>query len=78
MLTLRFLSEAGPDSSLSGLLLWVLGFFFLMVIVGWLASRNNGSRPEPRHEAHEHLPKETDDLAKGETKNPKLKGKRRK
>lgn len=78
MLALRFLSEAGPDSSLSWLLLWVLGFFFLMVVVGWLGSRKNGSRLELTHEAHDHPHEGVDDLVKGETKSLKLKGRRRK
>ena len=54
MLALQILSEGGPDSSLSGLLLLVLGFFFLIVVVGWLTSLNKVSKPEVQHEAHEH------------------------
>lgn len=30
----------GPDASLSWLLAIALGFFFLMVLIGWLTSRN--------------------------------------
>ncbi len=78
MLELRFFSEAGPDGGLLWLLWWVFGFFFLMVVVGWLASRNNGSRLDARQEVHEHPHEDADDLVNGETKSPKLKGRRRK
>lgn len=40
MLAIQFLSEAGPDTSLAWLLGVALGFFFLMVLVGWAVSRN--------------------------------------
>jgi hypothetical protein len=39
MLALILLSEAGPDTSLAWLLWVALGFFFLMVVVGWLVSK---------------------------------------
>jgi UDP-N-acetylmuramyl pentapeptide phosphotransferase/UDP-N-acetylglucosamine-1-phosphate transferase len=54
VLTLHILSEAGPDGGLAWLLWWVLGFFFLMVVIGWLTSLNKGSKPDVQHEAHEH------------------------
>ena len=41
------LSEASPNTSLSWLLWITLGFFFLMVVVGWLASRKNTTRAQP-------------------------------
>ncbi len=64
MHALWLLSEGsqGPDTSLLWLLLAALGFFFLMVIVGWLVSRNRGSRPEVRHEAQGHATSVADDL----------------
>jgi hypothetical protein len=62
----------GPDTSLLWLLLIALGFFFLMVIVGWLASRNKGSRPEVRQEAHGHAEASADDLEVLEGIGPKV------
>jgi len=44
---LILLSEASPNTSLSWLLWITLGFFFLMVVVGWLVSRRNPTREEP-------------------------------
>lgn len=41
MFVARFLEEAGPNTELSWLLYVVLGFFLLMVIVGWLTSRGS-------------------------------------
>jgi|GEM_PF-1719198 len=78
MWALRFLAEAGPDSSLSWLLYCVLGFFFLMVVVGWLVSRIKGSRLEVRYEAHKDPPNDFDDAIKAGMKSPKSKGRRRK
>lgn len=40
MQLLILLSEEGPNTSLSWLLWVTLGFFFVMVLVGWLVSRN--------------------------------------
>jgi hypothetical protein len=39
MLALMLLSEAGPDTSLVWILWVAMGFFFLMVVVGWAVSR---------------------------------------
>ena len=75
MLALRILSESGPDSSLSWMLLWALGFFFLIVAIGWLTSGNKGSRPDVQLEAHEQ---DVDEPVKSETKSPKLKSRRHK
>lgn len=74
MHSLWFLSEGGggPDTSLLWLLLVALGFFFLMVIVGWLVSRNKGSRPEVRHEAQGHVTSAADDLKILEGIGPKV------
>ena len=77
MLALRILSESGPDSSLSWMLLWAMGFFFLIAAIGWAVSGNKGSRSGVRAEAREHERREVDE-PKGEVKNPKLKSKRRK
>lgn len=52
MYAIHFLSEEGPKTELSWLLFIVLGFFLLMVIVGWLTSRRNGGQVEVQHEAH--------------------------
>ena len=68
MLTLHILSEAGPDGGLAWLLWWVLGFFFLMVVIGWLTSLNKGSKPDVQHEAHEHPHKESDEPVKSSPK----------
>ena len=38
MFVMTLLSEAGPDTSLAWVLWMGLAFFFLMVVVGWLAS----------------------------------------
>lgn len=35
----KLLSEEGPNTELAYLLWWALGFFFLMVVIGWLVSR---------------------------------------
>jgi hypothetical protein len=68
---LYLLSEEGPNTSLSWLLWIALGFFALMVVVGWLTSRNKGSMPEVQHEAHEDK-KASDDLTKLEGIGPKV------
>ncbi|MEW5827952.1 MAG: hypothetical protein AB1846_03610 [Chloroflexota bacterium] len=52
MLSLILLSEEVPQTDLTWLLLAALGFFLLMIVVGWLVSRN---KPEaPAAEAHGH------------------------
>lgn len=38
MFLIPLISEAGPDTSLAWILLIGLGFFFLMVVIGWWAS----------------------------------------
>ena len=72
------LQEEGPDSSLSWLLLVVLGLFLLIVVAGWWASRRPRIEPEIEHEAHaepdvppaqEHSP---DDLTRIEGIGPKV------
>ena len=72
MQALILLSEgSGADTSLSWLLWVALAFFALMVVVGWLTSRNKGSKPEVQHEAHEEK-KSADDLTKLEGIGPKV------
>ena len=72
MQALVLLSEgSGPDKSLSWLLLVALAFFFLMVVVGWLTSRNKGNKPEVQQEAHEEK-KSADDLTVLEGIGPKV------
>ena len=72
------LQEGGPNTSLTWLLLVVLAFFFLMVVVGWLTSKNKGNKPEAQHEAHkEHATpatelKSADDLTTLEGIGPKV------
>ena len=70
MYALYLLSEEGPNTSLSWLLWVALGFFFLMVVVGWLTSRNKGSKPEVQREAQGKKP--ADDLTKLEGIGPKV------
>ena len=52
MNALSVLLQEGPNTSLSWLLWVVLGFFVLIVVVGWLVSRNRGSQPAVRQETH--------------------------
>lgn len=59
MFALQILSEEGPNTELAFLLWWVLGFFFMMVVIGWLASRSKKPEAEPghaegKHEEHNH------------------------
>ena len=44
MHVLIFLSEEGPNTSLSWLLWIAFGFFFLMVVVGWLVSLRSANQ----------------------------------
>ena len=39
MLFMKLFSEGIPNTELSWLLYVALGFFFLMVVIGWLVSR---------------------------------------
>lgn len=77
MLAIRLLSEGGPDTRLAWLLWVALGFFFVMVVVGWLVSRNKGSQPEVHEHGHEdhaeaHAEKQVDDLVVLEGIGPKV------
>lgn len=64
MYLIGLLSEEGPNTELSWLLFLALGFFFLMVIVGWLTSRRNDGQAEAENEA--------DDLTALEGVGPKV------
>jgi hypothetical protein len=76
MLAIYSLQEAGPNTDLAWLLFVVLGFFLLMVVVGWLVSRRNGEQVEASNEAHvqhsEVRPVPADDLVKIEGIGPKV------
>jgi len=71
---LYLLSEEGPNTSLTWLLLIALAFFFLMVVIGWWVSRNKGEQVEVQVEAHAapQAEKSADDLTKLEGVGPKV------
>ncbi len=54
MFAIGILEETHGGSGLTWLLWVALGFFALMVVVGWLVSRNRKPEAEPVHEHHEH------------------------
>lgn len=54
MLAMKLLEEAGPSRELGWLLALFLGFFLLMVIVGWWSSSREGGQAEPAHELASH------------------------
>jgi len=64
MYLIQLISEEGPNTELSWLVYIVFGFFFLMVIVGWLTSRRNDRQVEATSEA--------DDLTSLEGVGPKV------
>ena len=72
------LLQESANTDLSWLLWVVLVFFVLMVVVGWLVSRNKGSQPVVEHGAHgeSEMPatqeKMEDDLTKLEGIGPKV------
>ena len=76
MSTMYSLQEAGPNTDLAWLLFIVLGFFLLMVVIGWLVSRRNGEKVEASNEEHvqhsEVRPASADDLVKIEGIGPKV------
>ena len=84
MFAIRFLSEGGVDTSLTPVLLALFGFFFLMVIVGWLVSKYKPAQPEVQPVAqasshghgddHAHEEKMADDLIVLEGIGPKVAG----
>ncbi len=72
------LQESGANTSLTWLLWVALAFFVLMVVVGWLTSKNKESMPEVAHEVHEEHAapaaesKSADDLTQLEGIGPKV------
>ena len=52
MFVLQILSEEGPNTELAWLLWGVLGFLFLMIVIGWLASRNKKPDAAPIQTEH--------------------------
>lgn len=81
MLAMKLLEEAGPNTELSWLLFVVLGFFFLMVIVGWWVSTRKEEQPEVAHvsapavqhaEVHQEETVTPDDLTRLEGIGPKV------
>ena len=54
MLFMKLLSEEGPNTELAYLLWWAFGFFFLMVIVGWIVSLRQKPADAAVHAEHKH------------------------
>jgi hypothetical protein len=73
MFAIRMLEE-GTQSNVTWLLWVALGFFAVMVVVGWLVSRNKKQEAEPAHEHHEehHEEHAADDLTILEGIGPKV------
>lgn len=73
MFSVMLLQETEPNAELGWLLYLVLFFFLLIVIVGWLVSRRNASRPEVMGEAQVHSQTDRpDDLRRIEGIGPKV------
>jgi hypothetical protein len=73
MYAIRFLAEEGPNMELSWLLFIGLGFFLLMIVVGWLTSRRNGEQAEVAHDSRVHsIQIQPDDLVTLEGIGPKV------
>jgi hypothetical protein len=73
MYAIRFLAEEGPNTELSWLLFVGLGFFLLMIVVGWLTSRRNGEQADVTHESRVHsIQIQPDDLVTLEGIGPKV------
>lgn len=73
MYAIRFLAEEGPNTELSWLLFLALGFFVLMIIVGWLTSRRSAEQAEVAHESRVHsIQIQPDDLVTLEGIGPKV------
>jgi large subunit ribosomal protein L17 len=53
MFTIALFEETHGGSNLAWLLWVALAFFFLMVVIGWLVSRNRKPEAAPAHEHHE-------------------------
>jgi len=76
MYTIGLFSESVPETNVTWLLWVALGFFAVMVVVGWLVSRKQKPVVEMAHVSHEHheveTPVEVDDLTKIEGIGPKV------
>jgi hypothetical protein len=78
MLAMKLLEETGPNTELSWLLYVVLGFFLLMVLVGWWVSSRKAEQVEVAHEAPSLHPESheekvlPDDLVRLEGIGPKV------
>ncbi len=74
MFAISLFEETRGGSELTWLLWVALGFFALMVVVGWLVSRNRKPEAEPVHEHHEHHEEHAaeDDLVSLEGIGPKV------
>src|SRR5687767_11357572 len=72
MFAIRYLQEEG--SNVGSWVFVILGFFLLMVIVGWLVSRRRGEQVEAPPEVHVQplVEKPADDLVKIEGIGPKV------
>jgi len=74
MLGMKLLEESGPNTELGWLLYAILGFFFLMVLVGWWVSSRKTQPVEVVHETHAHPTEPTtqDDLVRLEGIGPRV------
>ena len=75
MYVLQLLSEGGgegPNTELLWLLYTGIGFFFLVIVAGWLSSLGKKEEPVVEHAPAQHDKKEADDLAKIEGVGPKV------
>lgn len=74
MYTTIFLEEAGPNTDLAWLLYLLLGFFLLMVLIGWWVSRRGGTQVQVPQETlvHHQEPVPADDLVSLEGIGPKV------
>jgi nucleotidyltransferase/DNA polymerase involved in DNA repair len=70
---IHLLAEEGPNTELAWLLYVTLGFFFLMVVIGWWTSRRKDEQAEVTRGAHVHtIQIEVDDLVSLEGIGPKV------
>ena len=73
MYAIRFLAEEGPNTELSWLLFVGLGFFLLMIVVGWLTSSRSAEQAEVTHDSRVHsIQIQPDDLVTLEGIGPKV------
>ena len=73
MYAIQFLAEEGPNTELSWLLFVGLGFFLLMIIVGWLTSNRSTEQAEAGHDSRVHsIQIKPDDLTILEGIGPKV------